>query len=458
MSAYEHWVVGTPLSGHLNPTRTHTAIRRKTILQDASIKSAANTKKEVRALGAMERLFWLMHQNHPAHFTVTAEVKGITKVQSWRDALDAVQRRHPVLSTSINRNEAGQPALYQVEGAPIPLRVVDGRVQGRWELELDHEMAVPVTLDQAPLIRSVLIHKPQSAVLIMIAHHAIADGMALVFLIRDLLQVLSGGQIEPLSFSGSAEELLSGLPEGEKLVQAEASQADAPQAEPALYREGNGMAPRVTARKLDEHLTATLKERARREGTTVQGALCAALVLAGRKTSSTWRKQSVRVMSPINVRALLGAGEACGLYLGGGMIPFHPGDSRDFWELARFAKQEFSPPQTFQSLSTSLHGLEAIMTKDMDVETAAQIAAGAFARDLMVSNLGQMPYESEFGKLKLEAVWGPTALQGLDGEQNVGIATTNGAIRLLHASYFLIPYLLENTELILRAACEDTRD
>jgi hypothetical protein len=93
----------------------------------------------------------------------------------------------------------------------------------------------------------------------------------------------------------------------------------------------------------------------------------------------------------------------------------------------------------------------------MDVATAAQIAAAAFARDLMVSNLGQMPYESEFGTLKLEAVWGPTALQGLDGEQNVGIATTNGAIRLLHASYSLIPHLLENTELILKIACEDAR-
>jgi hypothetical protein len=61
-------------------------------------------------------------------------------------------------------------------------------------------------------------------------------------------------------------------------------------------------------------------------------------------------------------------------------------------------------------------------------------------------------------RLNLEAVWGPTALQGLDSEQNVGIATTNGAIRLLHASYSLIPQLLENTELILRKACEDTRD
>jgi hypothetical protein len=105
-----------------------------------------------------------------------------------------------------------------------------------------------------------------------------------------------------------------------------------------------------------------------------------------------------------------------------------------------------------------LHGLEAIMTKDMEAETAAQIAAGAFARELMVSNLGQIPYGSEFGRLRLEAVWGPTALQGLEGEQNVGVATTNGALRLLHASYTLIPHLLENTELILRAACEETRD
>src|ERR1700682_6352185 len=195
------------------------------MLQDASIMPATKSKKEVRALGARERLFWLMDQKHPAHLTVTAEVKGFTNVQSWRDALHEVQKRHPVLSTSINRNEEGQPALYQVDAAPIPLRVVDGSVQGRWELELDREMAVPFTPEQAPLIRSVLIHKPQSAVLIMIAHHAIADGMALVFLIRDLLQVLSGGQIEALSLSSSAEELLSRLPKEEEIVQVETSQA-----------------------------------------------------------------------------------------------------------------------------------------------------------------------------------------------------------------------------------------
>jgi len=136
-------------------------------LQDAARMPATKSEKKVRALGAMERLFWFMDQNHPAHLTVTAEIKGFTKVQSWRDALDAVQRRHPILSTSINKNEEGQPALYQVDAVPIPLRVVDGSVQGHWELEVDREMAVPFTPEQAPLIRSVLIHKPQSAVLIL---------------------------------------------------------------------------------------------------------------------------------------------------------------------------------------------------------------------------------------------------------------------------------------------------
>jgi hypothetical protein len=37
------------------------------MLQDASIMPATKSKKEIRTLGAMERLFWLMDQKHPAH-------------------------------------------------------------------------------------------------------------------------------------------------------------------------------------------------------------------------------------------------------------------------------------------------------------------------------------------------------------------------------------------------------
>jgi hypothetical protein len=104
---------------------------------------------------------------------------------------------------------------------------------------------------------------------------------------------------------------------------------------------------------LDENLPATLKERARREGTTVQGALCAALVVAGRKTSSAWRKQPVRVMSAINMRAPLGAGEACGLFLVGGMVPFQPGDSRGFLGSGALCKEGALSISEFGGLRTA---------------------------------------------------------------------------------------------------------
>jgi hypothetical protein len=65
------------------------------MLQEVSIMPVIESKTEIRALGAREHMFWLMDQKHPVHLTVTAEVKGTTKAQSWRDALDAVQNVIP---------------------------------------------------------------------------------------------------------------------------------------------------------------------------------------------------------------------------------------------------------------------------------------------------------------------------------------------------------------------------
>jgi hypothetical protein len=49
----------------------------------------------------------------------------------------------------------------------------------------------------------------------------------------------------------------------------------------------------------------------------------------------------------------------------------------------------------------------------------------------MVSNLGVLPLETSFGGFKLESLWGPSVLVGVEGEQMIGAATLNGVI---HAS------------------------
>jgi hypothetical protein len=65
----------------------------------------------------------------------------------------------------------------------------------------------------------------------------------------------------------------------------------------------------------------------------------------------------------------------------------------------------------------------------------AQFELQVGACEMMVSNLGALPFEAEFGELRLEALWGPSVFVGIEGEQMIGAATVHGAIRLLHGSY-----------------------
>lgn len=87
--------------------------------------------------------------------------------------------------------------------------------------------------------------------------------------------------------------------------------------------------------------------------------------------------------------------------------------------------------------------------------TPADIAAFELqmvACDVLVSNLGVIPFETSFGSLTLEGLWGPSVLMGTEGEQAIGVATLHGAIHLLHTRFAPLPSLLETAERILLAA------
>ena len=77
----------------------------------------------LRPLGSFEHFFWLIDQNRPIHFALAAHVQGATEIKHWREALELVQRRHPLLSASIVANGTGSPYFRQEVVTPIPLRV-----------------------------------------------------------------------------------------------------------------------------------------------------------------------------------------------------------------------------------------------------------------------------------------------------------------------------------------------
>jgi hypothetical protein len=77
--------------------------------------------------------------------------------------------------------------------------------------------------------------------------------------------------------------------------------------------------------------------------------------------------------------------------------------------------------------------------------------------DVLVSNLGVIPFETDFGSLTLEGLWGPSVLMGSEGEQAIGVATLHGAIHLLHTSFAPLPSLLETAERTLPEALAHMR-
>ena len=77
-------------------------------------------------------------------------------------------------------------------------------------------------------------------------------------------------------------------------------------------------------------------------------------------------------------------------------------------------------------------------------------------RDITLSNLGPLRFESKTGPLQLAGLWGPSMPIGPDDDpdsQVVGATTVNGCVHLMLTSLMPLPSLLETAHAVLQEAC-----
>lgn len=405
-----------------------------------------------RPLESAGHMFWLLNQNSPVHFAVCAQIGGTTTVEDWRNALDTMQQRHPNFFVGIALDEAANPYCHSVASVRIPLRIVVGS-DLRWEPEIEGELATPFDAEQAPLVRAVLLHQAHRAVLILVAHHSIADGRSLVFAIRDTFYALSGKSLGPPPAIASLDAWFAALPKG---IEDDTTKQRSPLEATAkcfVFRKPDGSRPRVRRLTLTPEATNELRRRSRREGTTIQCALVTAAAEATRQLSSVLGRATIRISSPIDFRKVIGAADEVAPLGAGVTIPMEPQTHATFWDAARFAKRVVDPARTPSALANVLGQLGPFMSSRPSVADAAALWAQRLGYDINVSNLGDVPIEHCVGDLRLEALGGPSILLGYEGEQGIGVATANGSLTLLHSSYEPLPSLLESMEQLLIEAC-----
>ncbi|SEI45443.1 Condensation domain-containing protein [Dyadobacter koreensis] len=403
------------------------------------------TTHQNRTLGAFEKTFWLLDQIDSKDFALAADISGTQPVEKWKNAISIAQRRHPNLSVKIVMDELSRPTLQHVENITIPLRVVDIQQDDyRWEQEVEKELSIRFDTKEGPLLRVVLVQKLSSTVLILVANHSVADGTSLNFLVRDILLAVNGKPLAELNPQVSNDQTL-GLSEDLPAQTAETV--------PELKMKSDIVKPLVSSLRISENITRNITESARKENTTVHGALCAAVLLASRKMRAEWTEARMELVSPICTRTALGLDDNFGLNITTQSVFFEQQEI-SFWDLARLAKAGLEGTGSAEYVTGYLSFFRDIVFGHNDIQQMIDVLKTAFNHHVMVTNLVKVKYNTDFESMKLKALYGPMVRSGKGQEQTIGALTTNGSLCLTNTSDTPIPGLLAEMEKILQDACQ----
>jgi hypothetical protein len=294
-----------------------------------------------RELNELEYFTWCLGQ--PNNMVVVVRLRGDLRPDRLRAALDKAQRRHPLLGVNTELGPGGIPRFSSDGVAPIPLAVVDQAEPDDARRLADREAVTPFAMDapaaaRLPLIRVSLLRPRDPARpidVVFAVQHVIADGLSLVFLVRDLVQLMEDPDAPVIVLDAPARDeevlparVLRRIPRSSLRFRIVLWLVK-------LYvrlRYGRGAAParprtqRHRAWELTAGQTDRLRERCRREGVSIHAAICTAFL--------PWFPY---IHTPVNLRSQLArpVGESLGLYVGSANVKMRYRAGTGFWGNAR---------------------------------------------------------------------------------------------------------------------------
>lgn len=292
-----------------------------------------------------ELMMHRFHQDHAGGMIISgaARFEGSFRRGAMEAALEQLQQRHPALRTRIEEHGRAARFVDRASPATIPLEWIESDDPEAWSDQCLEAAGRPFAADE-PLFRFRVVSYPAQGCcdVLMVSHHAVTDGISRVMLYQELARLCAGEFLPPVERStvrpvpaiptrqGFLWPILKAIGDGVRqhraLRQFPLTTIQAPQR------------TREALRRLvwNEEGTARLRARARQEGTTIFGALAAALV----KTLCDHHQLqgSTCLRAPLSIRDLCQPpvpAEAIGCYVATVEFVLYQADRMPFWELAR---------------------------------------------------------------------------------------------------------------------------
>lgn len=389
-----------------------------------------------REFNEIEYLNWCLGQ--PYNMVAAVRVRGGLQPDLLRAALDKAQQRHPLLGVNTEVGPAGLPWFDSAGVGPIPLTVIDQADLDHAQTLAESELETPFAMDSAgasrlPLIRVTLLlprDSTQPADLVITVQHVIADGLSMVFLVRDLLHFMTepGAPVAVLDAPARPDDVLPAkvrkrIPTSPLRFRVFLGLAQA-YVRLRFGRQAGRPHPQVQYHRsweLTVEQTNRLKERCHREAVSVQSAVCTAF-LSGFSA----------VHIPVSLRSLLArpVGESVGLFVGAAQVKMPYRDTRGFWDNARRFQHRM------RRALRDPFWLYRLFSKVVPVEMVKQlgpllVAITSNQRPFAVTNLGQLDGKGvplEGRTLQIESFSG--AVTGIVESSVLTAYTLGGRLRL----------------------------
>ncbi len=374
-----------------------------------------------RKLGQLEETMEILNQRAKTWNLVTiSRIQGNIQETVLRQSLDIIQYRHPVLNAHIINSRNSY--YYQSKGTgKLPLQVVNIRESQEWEAVVNTEMNQVIDSSKY-LLRVVLVkilNQQNINYLITTTHHAITDGLSSIQLHSEILtycQKITAGKSIP------AVTTLEPLPPIEKLLPPWTNSFKGKLGRIALllnlalqkywnqpktlgvekYVPISQRRCEIIHRQLSEESTQQFIQQCRQENTTVQSALCAALMLTVSKQLTKSHEDNIRVscLSYLDLRRHLQpeVSQENMTVLAASIMGFYRiTNNISFWEFARKTKhnlnKKISQGEIFQMIFLAKQLINFSLLFPNQVSATVS-----------VSNVGKVNIPHTYGELELEEI------------------------------------------------------
>ncbi|MDE2419820.1 MAG: hypothetical protein KGO49_01395 [Gammaproteobacteria bacterium] len=385
-----------------------------------------------------ELAVWLASTVIVQNFTASFRITGEFTTDELVNAIERLKGKYPTLSMHVVPKPDGTTEFVSNPDLVIPLRIVERETASTWNEIQTTEMGVPFDMLTQPPIRIVWIRGQGVSELLLVCHHAFADGLAGFLVLRDILTLLGHPDLKfeklplypPLNalipnFSGKwritflakLKAKLLKLLLSFRVVKLSSFSMATPEVNPKYF---------IQTWEWSKEQTAAFAARCKSEKATVHTALCTAFLRAFAEFHGDgWNR---KIQNPVNLRNRLTAkvGEAFGLYINAVKFNVNCNPERDFWDISREIKKTLVQKSDDQSIFSELTDGCTLMDELVPVVTPGFIAKQLTKMDydLSITNLGNLDFPSQFGSLEFENIF-PSTIGKLD-EVVVCVMTIRG--------------------------------